>query len=547
MTDEFYMRRAIELAKKGRGWTNPNPMVGAVIVKNGSIIGEGYHEKCGELHAERNAIASLTESAEGATLYVTLEPCCHYGKTPPCTEAILEQKIARVVIGSRDPNPKVSGKGAKILREAGVRVEEDFLREECDALNPVFFHYITTGLPYVVMKYAMTADGKIATKTGASKWISGEEARSLVHEMRHDYMAIMAGIGTVLADDPMLNVRLEGKKSPVRIICDSMLRIPLDSQICQTAGRYRTIVAYAGEKGNAIYLEEKKRSLEKLGVVLLRVPSEKGEINLQLLMRKLGELGIDSVLIEGGGTLNEDALQSGIVNEVKAFIAPKIFGGRGGKTPVEGFGIEKVDDAIKLQLMRISQVAIRAKKVLGGTRIGDSIAVNGVCLTVVSLEKDGFTADVMAETVRRTNLGDTKIGEKVNLERAMAADGRFGGHIVAGHIDGTGMIEELRKEENAVWVKIRTTPEILELIVEKGSICIDGISLTVAEVSEKSFQVSVIPHTGEETTLLKKKAGDRVNLENDIVGKYIKKFLTPSEPAGKCGGLTMELLEEYGI
>lgn len=169
-------------------------------------------------------------------------------------------------------------------------------------------------------------------------------------------MGIMAGIGTVLADDPMLNVRLEGKKSPVRIICDSMLRIPLDSQICQTAGRYRTIIAYAGEKGNAICLEEKKRSLEKLGVVLLRVPSEKGEINLQLLMRKLGELGIDSVLIEGGGTLNEDALQSGIVNEVKAFIAPKIFGGRGGKTPVEGFGVEKVDDAIKLQLMRISQV-----------------------------------------------------------------------------------------------------------------------------------------------------------------------------------------------
>ena len=186
-----------------------------------------------------------------------------------------------------------------------------------------------------------------------------------------------------------------------------------------------------------------------------------------------------------------------------------------------------VEETGSIRSLRLSgssgKIAIRAKKVLGGTRIGDSIAVNGVCLTVVSLEKDGFTADVMAETVRRTNLGDTKIGEKVNLERAMAADGRFGGHIVAGHIDGTGMIEELRKEENAVWVKIRTTPEILELIVEKGSICIDGISLTVAEVNEKSFQVSVIPHTGEETTLLKKKAGDRVNLENDIVGKYIKK------------------------
>lgn len=356
MTDEFYMRRAIELAKKGRGWTNPNPMVGAVIVKDGKIIGEGYHEKCGQLHAERNAIAALTESAEGATLYVTLEPCCHYGKTPPCTEAILEQKIARVVIGSRDPNPKVSGKGAKILREAGIQVEEDFLREECDALNPVFFHYITTGLPYVVMKYAMTADGKIATKTGASKWISGEAARQMVHEMRHDYMGIMAGIGTVLADDPMLNVRLEGKKSPVRIICDSMLRISLDSKICQTAKEYRTIVAFAEEKGSAIYLDKKKRELENLGVELLKVPSEKGELNLRILMKELGELGIDSILLEGGGTLNEDALQSGIVHEVKAFIAPKIFGGRGGKTPVEGLGVEMVEEAVRLQLMKISQV-----------------------------------------------------------------------------------------------------------------------------------------------------------------------------------------------
>ena len=181
MADRDYMERAIKLAEKGIGWTNPNPLVGAVIVKDGRIIGEGYHARYGELHAERNAIASLTESAEGATIYVTLEPCCHYGKTPPCTEAILEQKIARVVIGSRDPNPKVSGKGAAILRKAGVSVEEDFMREECDRLNPVFFHYITTNTPYVVMKYAMTADGKIATKTGASKCITGPKAREAVH------------------------------------------------------------------------------------------------------------------------------------------------------------------------------------------------------------------------------------------------------------------------------------------------------------------------------------------------------------------------------
>lgn len=212
-----------------------------------------------------------------------------------------------------------------------------------------------------------------------------------------------------------------------------------------------------------------------------------------------------------------------------------------------------VEETGVIRSIRISgssgKIAVTADKVLEGTKIGDSIAVNGVCLTVVSLEKDGFIADVMAETVRRTNLGDTKTGELVNVERAMAADGRFGGHIVAGHIDGTGTIEELRKEEIAVWVKIRTIPEILELIVEKGSICIDGISLTVATLSEKDFQVSVIPHTGEETTLLRKKAGDRVNLENDIVGKYIQKFLTTSkiEEKREKSGLTMEFLQEYGI
>ena len=175
MTDKEYMLRAISLAKKGEGWTNPNPMVGAVIVKEGRIIGEGYHKKYGELHAERNTFASLKESAKGATMYVTMEPCCHYSKTPPCTQAIIEHKIKKVVIGSKDPNPKVAGKGIQILKEAGISVVEDFLREECDKLNPIFFHYIKTKTPYVVMKYGMTLDGKIATKTGESKWVTGKE------------------------------------------------------------------------------------------------------------------------------------------------------------------------------------------------------------------------------------------------------------------------------------------------------------------------------------------------------------------------------------
>lgn len=350
MTDEEYMRRAIELAKRGEGWTNPNPMVGAVIVKNGKIIGEGYHAKCGELHAERNAIASLREPAEGATLYVTLEPCCHHGKTPPCTDAILEQKIAKVVIGSRDPNPKVSGKGADILRKAGVIVAEDFMREECDKLNPVFFHYITTKTPYVVMKYAMTADGKIATKTGASKWITGPDAREEVQRMRHRYMGIMAGIQTVLADDPLLNVRLPGKKSPIRIICDSSLRLPPDSQIAKTAGQYRTLVACG--RADA----QKAAQLENIGIEVIKCPDEQGKVDLRRLMAYLGEMGIDSILLEGGGTLNDSALRAGIVQKVAAFVAPKLFGGAESKTPVGGLGVETPDEAALLKLTNVRQI-----------------------------------------------------------------------------------------------------------------------------------------------------------------------------------------------
>ena len=352
MTDQNYMLQAIQLAKQGEGWTNPNPMVGAVIVKNGRIIGKGYHKKCGELHAERNAIASLTESAEGATIYVTLEPCCHYGKTPPCTEAIIEQKIKRVVIGSRDPNPKVSGKGIKMLQEAGIEVIEDFMREECDRLNPVFFHYITTKTPYVVMKYAMTLDGKIATKTGASKWITGEAARAEVQHMRHRYMGIMAGIGTVLADDPMLNVRVEGWKSPIRILCDSGLRIPLDGQIVKSAGKYRTIVAYADSENT----EAKRKRLHEMGVETICCPDENNQVDLKKLMKYLGEEGIDSILLEGGGTLNDSALRAGIVQEVKAFIAPKLFGGMNSKTPVEGIGVRFPSEAVKLKCTDICQI-----------------------------------------------------------------------------------------------------------------------------------------------------------------------------------------------
>ena len=369
MTDREYMSRAIELAELGRGWVNPNPAVGAVIVKEGRVIGEGWHERYKGLHAERNAFASLTESAEGADLYVTLEPCCHYGKTPPCTEAIIAHKIRRVVIGSDDPNPKVAGKGVIQLREAGILVETGVMKAECDRLNPVFFHYITTNMPYVVMKYAMTADGKIATKTGASKWITGEKARARVQEMRHCYMGIIAGIGTVLADDPMLNVRLEGKKSPIRIICDSRLRIPVDSKICRSAGQYRTMIACGKIEDGDLGIEKKKeqdadckemvRKAEKLramGIEVVSLPDVQGRVDLLQLMNYLGSQKIDSVFLEGGGELNDSFLRAGLVQGLKVFIAPKIFGGKEAKTPVSGVGVELPDQGTAFVLEKTSVI-----------------------------------------------------------------------------------------------------------------------------------------------------------------------------------------------
>lgn len=352
MPEEKYMRRAIELAKKGSGHVNPNPLVGAVIVRDGEIIGEGYHECYGQLHAERNAIANAKKrgnSLEGSTIYVTLEPCCHYGKTPPCTEAIIEEKIARVVVGSDDPNPLVSGKGFQMLREKGIEVIPHFLKEECDAMNHVFFHYIRTGTPYVAMKYAMTMDGKIACYTGDSKWVTGEESRAHVQTLRNHYKGIMAGIGTVLADDPMLNCRIEGGRDPIRIITDSHLRIPMDSQLVRTAGQQPLIVACLPDAD-----EEKAAQLQEKGVEVLRIPGvttaditeeQKEVISLPVLMKELGARKIDGILLEGGGQLNESALQAGIVDRIYCYIAPKIFGGAQAKTPVEGQGLTRAADA----------------------------------------------------------------------------------------------------------------------------------------------------------------------------------------------------------
>lgn len=350
MGPEDYMRLAVEEAKKGEGWTNPNPMVGAVIVKDGIIISKDYHHKCGEFHAERNAILNCREDLAGAELYVTLEPCCHYGKTPPCTEIIIESGIRRVYIGSMDPNPLVGGKGVQMLKDNGIEVVTGVCERECLELNRVFFHYIQEKTPYVVMKYAMTADGKIATRTGASKWITGEKAREQVQKSRHRYMGIMVGVGTVLADNPRLTCRLEGKKSPVRIICDTNLRTPFDAEVVVTAGEVPTILATAVEDAS------KKSVYEKKGCRVLAIPEKDGHIDLTVLMRKLGDMGIDSVLLEGGAELNYSALRSGVVQAVQTYIAPKIFGGAEAKTPVAGMGVSLPGEAVRLCRPKLTQI-----------------------------------------------------------------------------------------------------------------------------------------------------------------------------------------------
>ncbi|MBP1743274.1 MAG: riboflavin biosynthesis protein RibD [Firmicutes bacterium] len=339
------MRRALKLAEKGTGYTNPNPLVGAVIVRDGRIIGEGWHRLYGSDHAEVDAFKNATEDVRGADMYVTLEPCSHYGKTPPCARAIVEKGIGRVFIGLTDPNPLVSGRGIQILRDNGIHVESGFLEEEGRRLNEIFLKYITTELPFCIMKTAMTLDGKIATATGDSKWITGELSRKHVHELRHKVAGIMAGIGTVLADDPMLTTRLEGRegKDPVRIVIDSSARIPLESRLLNLDSEAGTIIA-ATEKAD----KDKLRALEAKGAEVIITPLKDNGVDLNCLMRELGKRKIDSVLLEGGGRVNYAALKSGIVDKVNAFIAPKIIGGESARTPVEGEGIQFMKDAILL-------------------------------------------------------------------------------------------------------------------------------------------------------------------------------------------------------
>ncbi|MBQ7232057.1 MAG: bifunctional diaminohydroxyphosphoribosylaminopyrimidine deaminase/5-amino-6-(5-phosphoribosylamino)uracil reductase RibD [Bacillales bacterium] len=351
MTDEQYMEYALNLAKKGEGHVAPNPMVGAVIVKNGRIIGEGYHEKYGEAHAEVNAIQRATEAVEGATIYVTLEPCAHYGKTPPCAQLLIDSKIKRVVIGCLDPNRLVGGQGVQMLKEAGLSVTVGVLQNECEKINEIFMHYITQKQPFVIMKTAMTLDGKIASVTGDSKWITGSKAREQVHKLRHRVSGIMVGIETVLVDNPFLSCRIPGGVHPIRLIVDSKLRVPLDANVLNNQEQQKTIVATTN-----LCDKNKQKALEEKGIEVVCFPHQEGQVNLKTWICWLGERKIDSILLEGGSTLNFSMLKEGLVHRIETYIAPKILGGNQAPTPVGGEGFKQMIDAIYLREMQVKTV-----------------------------------------------------------------------------------------------------------------------------------------------------------------------------------------------
>ena len=353
--DYFYMRRALALAARARGRTSPNPMVGAVIVSQERIVGEGYHQRAGTPHAEVHALRQAGEKARGATLYVNLEPCCHFGRTPPCCEQIIAAGIRRVVAAMEDPNPQVAGKGIKRLREAGVEVECGVLEEEARRLNEAFFKFITAGRPFVVLKAAVSLDGKIATASGESMWITGEAARTEAHRLRNTYDAVMVGIGTVLKDNPQLTTRLpagEEGRDAVRVVVDSRLRLPLNARVINPASPAPLLVATTEQAPR-----ERLELLERQeGVEVLCFSSRDGQVPLGELMEELGKREICSVLLEGGATLNASALKEGIVDKVVVFMAPRIIGGTEAPGMVGGSGCARLSDAWKLEEVSFSPV-----------------------------------------------------------------------------------------------------------------------------------------------------------------------------------------------
>ena len=349
-----FMERALALARQATGRTSPNPLVGAVIVKDSKIIGEGYHQKAGTPHAEIHALNAAGENAKGATLYTTLEPCCHWGRTPPCTAAVINAGIAYVYIAEVDPNPNVAGKGVRQLENAGIHVHTGICQQEAEDLNEVHRKYIQTGMPFVILKTAMSLDGKIATAAGESQWITSEASRQRGHEIRDVVDAILVGRGTVERDNPALTTRLQGKQGQdaIRVVLDSHGRTPTNARIFNVESDAGVILAVTPDAPT-----ENVKALEKAGAEVITVSELHGKVCFKTLMAILGSREITSVLIEGGGEINASAVAAGIVDKVMCFIAPKLIGGRNAPGPIGGDGFPKLSDVPHLQRIRVTPMS----------------------------------------------------------------------------------------------------------------------------------------------------------------------------------------------
>lgn len=350
-THDIWMKRALQLAEKGRGLVEPNPMVGAVIVREGQVLGEGWHQRFGGPHAEIHALNAAGTAAQGATLYVTLEPCCHHGKTPPCTDALVRAGIGRVVAAMRDPFHQVAGKGAEILRAAGIPVELGVCEADALRLNAPYLSLVGRGRPYVHAKWAMTLDGKIATRTGHSRWISNEASRQRVHQLRGRMDAIVVGIGTALADDPQLTARPPGPRLPIRVILDSQARLPLTGLLASTAREVPTLVVCGASAD-----PERTEALHNKGCEILVLPDENGRPSVPALLAELGRRRHTNVLVEGGGEVLGSFLVGGVIDEVHVFVAPRLVGGGTARTPIAGLGFESIDQGPALAHWEIEKI-----------------------------------------------------------------------------------------------------------------------------------------------------------------------------------------------
>lgn len=349
---EKFMFTALELAEKGRGFVEPNPMVGALIVKNGEIIGRGYHETFGKNHAEINAINDAGMECKGSDIYVTLEPCTHFGKTPPCSQAIKEAGIKNVFIASKDPNPVAKTNGSQILKEAGINVIHGILENAADKLNAPFFKLISEKMPYVTAKWVMTLDGKIATRTGDSQWISNEESRSYVHKIRGEMDAIMVGIGTALADNPLLTCRTQSKRIAKRIIVDSNASLPLDSKLIKTIGEAEVLIATTEQAP-----EERVARLEDAGCKIIKTNLKNGKVDLKQVFEELGRMNLTNLLVEGGGKVFGSLLDNNLMDKAVIFVSPKIVGDANAISPVAGNGILSISQSIQFSDISYSQLA----------------------------------------------------------------------------------------------------------------------------------------------------------------------------------------------